>query len=138
MKSTEVSELKLYIDARLDSIEEMMRLSLVSNIMNKLESYSSNNYTEDLEIENVKEFIFSQNLHILKVENFGEKITIYITSKNNFSIGYMRELIRKSKTKCTKAIIVFVFDKLNGMRRKKMNEEKISYYIKDRELNIIT
>ncbi|MGG7175286.1 hypothetical protein ACQPV1_18460 [Clostridium neonatale] len=131
-----INILKSHLDSRLDLIEEMIKLSLVTDIMNQVDSSLINNCKCGIENKELNRFITDNNLHLYKSEQFGEKIAVYIISKKKLGIKDIRQLVFYFKEQYVSVIPVFMFEKINSIIRKKMEDEKISYYIKNKELHI--
>jgi acid stress-induced BolA-like protein IbaG/YrbA len=128
---------------RLDSIEDLLKLSLISNILDGLdligekdkeEAYLQMNllsdeiaaYLNDLKIYEGRHYeYFNKTFIELKVEGF-------------ISIQNMKDICEWIVDETKKVIPVFYFKKLNGMKRKRMLEEKISFMVADREVHIVS
>lgn len=128
---------------RLDSIEDLLKLSLISNILDELDligekdkekiclsmkllSNETATYLNALEIYEGKHYEYFNKTYIeLKVGGF-------------ISIQDMKGICEWIEEDTNDIIPIFCFEKLNGMKRKRMLEEKISFMVANKEIHIIS
>ena len=127
-------DIKNSLDARLDQIEEMLRLLLLGNVMNQMDEVEGEGHIE--EEDDLTKFLSNYDFSTYKREAFGDNIAIYIMMNNKPKMKDIREARSLFHSHFINVIPVFVFDKINGMQKKKMEEEKISFYVIGREVHI--
>ena len=127
-------DIKNSLDARLDQIEEMLRLLLLGNVMNQMDDVEGEGHIE--EEDDLTKFLSNYDFSTYKREAFGDNIAIYIMMNNKPKMKDIREARSLFHSHFINVIPVFVFDKINGMQKKKMEEEKISFYVIGREVHI--
>lgn len=128
----DIEDLKIHLDSRIDSIEELIKLLVVSSVIEQIDAVQV-----PLENENLIDFINDINLNLIKKESFGEYTLVYLSSDLKIGLKEIRTLNVKLKITFEKVIPVFVVEKLSGIQKKKMTEEKISYLIKNKELHVV-
>lgn len=128
----DIEDLKIHLDSRIDSIEELIKLLVVSSVIEQIDAVQV-----PLKNENLIDFINDINLNLIKKESFGEYTLVYLSSDLKIGLKEIRTLNVKFKITFEKVIPVFVVEKLSGIQKKKMTEEKISYLIKNKELHVV-
>ena len=136
MASREIALLKEHIDERLDAIENMINLSLVSSVINMMDETVHTEYKEVTEIDDLADVLSQYEACLDKIERFGDKIAIYIRSQESMNISKVRLLLEVVLDIDSEIIPIFIFEKLNGMQRRKLLEERISFCVQDKELYI--
>lgn len=137
MKSLDccISEIK-ELSIRIEDLEKLIKLLLVNNLIDEANCLENN---DSLEID--EKLILALEKHNLKIkkQDIIEKAKVlYIIVPNNIGIKYMmylKELFRELQNDIEP---VFQFEKLNGMKKKRLIEEKISYIVIDKELHIFS
>lgn len=132
----EIASLQEHMDERLDKIENLINLSLISSVINQIEE---TNYMEDKnepEMKELSELLSSYDVRLDKRERFGDKTAVYIRSSESMNISKVRLLLDAVLNMDLQIIPIFIFEKLNGMQRKKLLEERISFCVEDKELYI--
>lgn len=120
-----------YMDYRLDQIEKLITLSLMNDILPQ--------YADDLWLnlsDEIKKVIEGNDFCIAKSEVFSDKVAIYLRTERKVGIKEFRELKKLLSEHSKNTILVFELDKATTVQKRKFVEEKISYYIKGKELFI--
>lgn len=142
-KKTTVAEWRQTINERLRSIEELINLFLLSNVMQQLDETSSsivesfpNNICSKSQENQIKKYIESLDLSVINIECFHENILCYIKSSKKLFISKMNFYIKCIKKQYVNVIPIFVFNQLQDNDRKFFEEKKIPYSIENKELHI--
>lgn len=131
------------LETRLESIEALLRLTLVNNVISNLGENSNliggepnNTIRQDKIFENELEIL--NDLYIKKFEiysNDGNRFVI-ILECDELELNYIRKINKIFKSSCKGIVPVFYFNKLVGIRKSKISAEKISYMVAGKEINI--
>lgn len=131
------------LETRLESIESLLRLTLVNNVISNLGENSNfigneanKTIRQDEIFENELEIL--NDLDIKKFEiysNDGNRFVI-ILGCDEFELNYIRKINKIFKKSCKGIVPVFYFNKLVGIRKSKISAEKISYMVAGKEMNI--
>ncbi len=130
MKETP-NEILKHLDNRLDQIEKLITLSLINDFLPQYTGELYNNLSDE-----IKDQFERSGYFITKSEVFSNKIAIYLRTEMKTGIKEMREMTRLISNHSNNLILVFELEKATILQKKKCVEEKISYYIKDKELFI--
>lgn len=120
-----------HMDYRFDQIEKLITLSLINDILPQ----NADGLCENLSDE-IKMIIEDNDYVIVKTEIFSDKLVIYLRTERKVGIKELRELKKMFALYGENIIIVFELDKATAIQKRKFVEEKISYYIKGKELFI--
>lgn len=131
-ESTE-EKVKKYFDQRMDSLENLVKLLMMSNLISECKTIYKNEIFDDVRMKlNGMGFVVSE------VELFGENILMKISSEYKISIKDIRNVKREIEDMVENTIVVFELDKITSTQRRKFIEEKISFSIKNKELYVIS
>lgn len=127
------------IQERLDSIEELVKLSLAANLLDDMQSIASEkgNY-EKLLCEEISVSLKEKEVFEIGHYKFFDKMVVELRSEKKITVREMQELNKWLIQQLENTIPVFCFEGLNGMKRKRMLEEKISFKISDKEIHIVS
>lgn len=121
-----------HMDIRFDQIEKLMTLSLINDISPQYANDLCENLPDD-----VKKVLRKRGFFITKTEIFSDCIAAYLKSNKKVGIREFRELKKGLPINEKKLIFVFEIEGVTPVQKKKFIDEKISYYIKGKELFII-
>ena len=138
MSNKEVESLRIHVDERLDAIEKLINLSLLSSVMDQMDKVCQQDGTQksDQRIDEVKEILHQHAFELDKKEIHGDKVAVYIKSLYQVSISKVRLISVAVQNMDRDLIPVFLFERLNGNQRKRMLEERISFCVPNKELYI--
>lgn len=132
MKEKEIqNEIINHLDYRFDQIEKLITLSLINDFLPQCTDELFDNLSDE-----IKELFEEKGFRITKSEVFSDKIAIYLRTEKKSGIKEFRELIKTLSNYSNNLILVFELDKATILQKRKFVEEKISYYIKEKELFI--
>lgn len=120
-----------HMDYRFDQIEKLITLSLINDILPQYVDDLCENLSDDI-MKRIEE----RGFFITKSELFSDSVCVYLRNEGKVGIKDFRELISLFSAHEQKIIIVFELEKATALQRRKFVEEKISYYIKGKELFI--
>lgn len=124
------------INLNIQNLEKLIKLLLVNNLIDDF-SFIENQDKLQINEEIVSE-LHKNNLEIGKQVKIEDSMIIYIFVSNSIefkNILILRNMFIKFHPNIE---LVFQFEKINGMKRKRMMQEKISYHVIDRELHIFS
>ena len=120
---------------RMDSLEELLKIIAVNSLLEEM-NIGVDVYTS-IPCDGLKEIIQEYEISIWKTEFIEEKEIVYLQSDHAWKVDLLREIKREIALRCESCIIpVFVFEKVYGTQKKRMRQDKISYFIRGNELNI--
>lgn len=124
------------LDIHIEEIEKMIKILLVNNLID--ESICVANGDELLANEDVILALKKYNLQIGKENIIDGRKVVYFVVLNKIEIKEIMYLHDLFMTLRPNIEPVFQFKKINGMQRKRMMQEKISYYVVGKELHIFS
>lgn len=137
MTGKEFASFCAHMDERLDAIEKLLNLSLVSSVINQMDAAYPTKSIMDQRIEDLRNLLRQYDLCLEKKETYEDRIVVYIRSTEPINIVKAR-LISEVVSEFGECFVpVFMFEKLNGMQRKRMLEERISFCVQSKELYIV-
>lgn len=119
------------INNRFDSVEELLKILAINELVNEL-----NVNVVDKVNENVDIVLQNHGIFITKVDNISEKKLFYLQTNNTWQIKALMNIQTEIIEAQPNCIPVFQFKRVYGMQRKRLEQEKISYYIENKELHI--
>lgn len=129
-KNTQSQILK-YMDYRFNQIERLITLSLMNDILPQYINDLCSNLSDDIIM-----LIEDNDFSIVKSEVFSDKLAIYLKTERKVGIKDFRDFKKLFSKNVNNIILVFELKKISAIQKRKFIEEKISYYIKDKELFI--
>ena len=121
---------------RLDSIEELLKLSLAANVLNDLEVILPEEREVKLLPRNISSYLnicgMSENCHYKKFD----KTVIELKCRENTSLQDLYTARKWIVEEIKNTIPVFCFNKLSKGDKENLLEEKISFLINNEELQI--
>lgn len=137
MTGKEFASFSAHIDERFDAMEKLLNLSLISSVINQMDVDCSTESKMEQKIENLSSLLRQHDVWLEKKETYGDKITVYIRGTEPINTMKAR-LISEVVSEFGEGFVpVFMFEKLNGMQRKRMLEERISFCVQSKELYIV-
>ena len=138
MSNKEVESLRIHVDERLDAIEKLINISLLSSVMDQMDKVCQQDGMQksDQQIDELKEILHQHAFKLDKNEIHGDKVAVYIKSLDQVSISKVRRMSVAVQRMDRDLIPVFLFERLNGNQRKRMLEERISFCVPNKELYI--
>lgn len=120
------------IDNRLENIEEILKMLLINSVLNgdEIERLKS-----DL-LSQAREFLSNIGLSNIRLNYIEGKNYIFAEIEGDDSLPQIRRIFEEIRENMASINVVLVFDRLHHRRRKAMEEEKISYYLKNGEMRI--
>lgn len=139
MQTDKKSELDIKsIYERLDSIEKLLKVSIANDILSDLYSIIPE---KDKQKKILNETVSNRLIEEGMVEDihyeFSGKLALHFNCKKNLTVQEIEDIRRQIIEELDQVIPVFCFEKLNGMKRKRMLEKKISFCIANKEIHII-
>lgn len=137
MKSLDecITEIKR-LDIHMEEIENLIKLLLVNNLIGDVNCLQIDS---KLEVnKNILIALEKYKLVIGKQEIIGDSRVLYIILSNSIGIKdimYLHELFSEFQPDIEP---VFQYEKINGMQRKRMIQEKISYHVIGKELHVFS
>ena len=137
MKSLDecIAEIKR-VDLHVEELEKLIKLILVNNLIDEATCLENH---DKLEInENIISALEKYNLEIGKQDMIEDSKILYVVVSNSIGIKdimYLHDLFIEFQPDIE---LVFQFEKINGMQRKRMIQEKISYHVVGKELHIFS
>ena len=122
---------------RTDSIEQLLKMLLVNSLLNDFEivSNENNDIVVDVEIEDI---LLNKGFGLGEVEEINGQEILYVlipTSKKT-PVSTLISIHRECMVINPSLIICFYFDQINGIQRKRILEEQISFCVKNKEFHI--
>lgn len=137
MTEKEFASFCAHIDERFDAMEKLLNLSLISSVINQMDADYPTETKMDQKIEKLSNLLRQYDAFLDKKEIYGDRIAIYIRGEEPFNIAKVRFIADAVNEFCFDFVPVFMFEKLNGMQRKRMLEERISFCVQSKELYIV-
>ncbi len=138
MPKNEIDYLREHMDERLDAIEKLLNLSLMTAIMDQMDKVCQEDNPADTYVIDEIQYILDQyHLVLYKEERYGNKTLIYIKSLEQLTLSKVRLVSFVIKDSIQNMVPVFVFERFSGTQRKKLLEEHISFYVPEKELYIV-
>jgi len=132
------TELLEKIDSRFDGIEKLLQLLLMNNLINDVDrSLMIMDETADLRIGELLEIygcVFGGFKSIFDVEILVVEIPDDVKIKSKELCALCAEI----RMICPDKEPFFMFDSINGMQRKRILQDKISFGVKSREIYIVS
>lgn len=122
-----------YFDNKFDSLEALLKLNLVGNLINNIDDILISNDTVS---EELIEILDIYSLKMVYYDLYDEKKIIFVQAQENFSVNEMQKIDGQIKNLFPGNSIVFLFEKINGMKKKKMLENKLSFLVDKKEIHI--
>lgn len=130
-------KLKMYLDKKLNSIEELLHLILLSDVMNQLENSMDNKKIDENELDKeLQTFLKLEGLEIFEQHSFYQYKIMYLKSDLTFGIRKMRYIADFFLRYSSDIVPVFMFEKISETKREKIEQERFSYIIEGEELHI--
>ncbi len=136
MSNKEIDSLQKHIDERLDGIEKLINLSLLTSVMGQMDEAYQFEGKDNQHFEEIKDILDKNAFKWEKEEKHGDRTIVYIKSLEQMSIAKIRMVLILLQDIGQELIPVFQFERIYGNQRKKMLEEHISFYVPDKELHI--
>ncbi len=138
MTSKEITSLREHVDDRLDAIEKLIRLSLLSSVMNQMDEVINQSEKEEVQrTEHLKDVLYEYYFEVGKEERHGDKTLIYLKCLRQINIPTVRWIYTLIRNIGQDLIPIFLFEKVNWNQRKKMLEDRISFCVLNKEIYII-
>lgn len=116
---------------RLNQIDNLLKLSLMNNIISECEKYVPIDVYDDIKL-----FLKKYGFYIIKTDFYMDIFTIYIKSEKKVGIKDFRKLLAEFYKSKSGMILVFDLENATDVQKKKFREEQISYCITEKELFI--
>lgn len=116
---------------RLNQIDNLLKLSLMNNIISECEKYVPIDVYDDIKL-----FLKKYGFYIIKTDFYMDIFTIYIKSEKKVGIKDFRKLLAEFYKSKSGMILVFDLENATDVQKKKFREEQISYCITGKELFI--
>ena len=136
MANKEIEALQEHIDERLNEIEKLINLSLLTSVIGQIDEICHCVDKDKQCIEEIKEILAENNFKLEKEEKYGDATVVYIKSLEQMSMAKARIILGLLQDIGQELIPVFQFERIYGNQRKKMLEEHISFYVLNKELHI--
>ena len=138
MTSKEITSLREHVDDRLDAIEKLIRLSLLSSVMNQMDEVINQSEKEEVQrTEHLKDVLYEYYFEVGKEERHGDKTLIYLKCLRQINIPTVRWIYTLIRNIGQDLIPIFLFEKVNWNQRKKRLEDRISFCVLNKEIYII-
>ncbi|MCI8582844.1 MAG: hypothetical protein HFH13_06915 [Dorea sp.] len=125
------------VHERLDSIEEILKMLLAANILKDLESFELEEEGEERILpKNISTYLDICGMHESDHYNKFNKIVLELVCEEKVSFQDVYTARKWIAEETEGMLPVFCFNKLNMKDKKVLIEEKISFLIKDKELQI--
>lgn len=134
-RQTEYSMKRVY--ERLDSIEELLKMTIANDILNDLDSFIQEDKSEVILPENISVKLNKRDIFEGIHYEFSGKRMLHLECKANLTVQDIEDIRSHVAEEADEVIPVFCFDRINGMKRKRMLEKKISFSVKDKEIHIV-
>lgn len=125
------------LNVRLDSIEKLLNLLLISSLIEDIESIISlNDFILNIEL---KTLISKFGLKFQGIKRINEikLLAFEIPDNRKISIKDLKHIYLKSKCIYTYIEPVFIYKSINGMHKKRIIQEKISFVVEGKEIHIV-
>lgn len=122
---------------RLESIEELLKISIANNLLNEMELIVQNEKNKKILKENISAYLNEKGIIESKHYKVFNKIIVELVCERKTTVRDIMEVHERVIKEGEGEIPLFCFDKLNGMQRKRMLEEKISFKIKNKEIHVV-
>ena len=139
-----MSKQGLYIDAiralddRFDDIEKLIKMILLHNLMGEVETIAcvQNRWISD----ELKEFLGSYNLIAGSFEKINgiDVCNISVPATVRISVKEVMHITDVFKSIYEGVMPIFRYEKINGMQRKRLLQEGISFSVVDKELHVFS
>lgn len=122
---------------RLDSIEELLKILIANNLLDEVELTLQDKEHKKILNEDISAQLSLKG--IIENEHYKalNKVIVELICERKITIRDIMEVREWMIKEMEGTIPLFCFDKLNGMQRKRMLEEKISFKVKNKELHIV-
>lgn len=137
MANKEIEFLREHIDERLDAIEKLINLSLLTAVMEQLGEVDQDGNKDSETLEEINSILCQYALELDKEEIYGDKTAIYIRSQEQMNLPKVRSVLALMQNNYQEFIPVFIFEKFNGKQRQKLLDERISFCVPNKELHIM-
>lgn len=122
---------------RLDSIEDLLKVSIANDILSDLDSIIPRKNKKRILNESLSDRLNEEGIVEDIHYEFSGKLVLHFVCKENLTVQEIEVIRRQVIEEMDEVIPVFCFEKLNGMKRKRMLEKKISFCIANKEIHII-
>lgn len=136
MANKEIEFLREHIDERLDAIEKLINLSLLTAVMEQLGEVDQDGNKDSETLEEINSMLSQYALELDKEEIYGDKTAIYIRSQEQMNLPKVRSVLALMQNNYQEFIPVFIFKRFNGKQRQKLLNERISFCVPNKELHI--
>ena len=106
---------------RLNQIDNLLKLSLMNNIISECEKYVPIDVYDDIKL-----FLKKYGFYIIKTDFYMDIFTIYIKSEKKVGIKDFRKLLAEFYKSKSGMILVFDLENATDVQKKKFREEQIS------------
>lgn len=121
---------------RIESIEQLLKMLLVDNMLNEINEVQHADV--DKSDSRITEMILQKGLMLGGYDTINGIDVFYVRVSSDCKVP-VRKLI-DLKNECyeenASLVLCFCFDFINGMKRKRLLEEQISFCVKDKEVHI--
>lgn len=131
MANKEIEFLREHIDERLDAIEKLINLSLLTAVMEQLGEVDQGETLEE-----INSMLSQYALELDKEEIYGDKTAIFIKGQDQMNLLKVRSVFASMQNFYQEFIPVFIFKRFNGKQRQKLLNERISFCVPNKELHI--
>lgn len=122
------------ISRQINSSEELLRILAVNELLDEV-NIDDNEIEENIDNE-VEQILEVYNVNICKIETFKGKTLIFLTPETTWQIKSIISIYIGIVDLEVEIIPVFQFEKVHGTQKKRLEQEKISFYIEDKEMHI--
>lgn len=123
------------INSRLDLTEELLKVIAVNDLIDELNDIETKDSSVEL-CENTKKIFDDYGIAVIKKEEFCGNTVLYLKSEYPWQIKNIINIRNEINNAAENLIPVFVFERVYGKQKKRLEQEKISYYIADKQLHI--
>lgn len=128
-----ISEIKR-MSEQIEELEKLVKLLLINSLVDEAAKQEMHlSYQLD---ENVISVFGKYNLKVTKQEIIEGSKILYVGVSSGAGIKNIKHVHDLFKVSHSDITLVFQFGKINGMQKKRLIEEKISFYVVDKELYI--
>lgn len=157
------AELEEHFDQRLDNLEKLLKLSLLSaltqdvvdripdidsrkqqeqNLYNEINGMISDRDRQETQYSayndmELNKLVESMELTICNIETYADKHLVFVKPKIVIDIQEIGHMIERLNKNFENIIPVFMFNKLNGIQKKQLMLEQFSYCIHNQEIHIV-
>lgn len=121
---------------RIESIEQLLKMLLIDNMLNEIDEVQPiDNEKSDSWIT---EIIIQKGLTPEGYDTINDMDVFYVRVSPDCKVPVKKLIDLKNECyeKDASLLLCFCFDFINGMKRKRLLEEQISFCVKDREVHI--